>query len=201
MKLYLLDEPHGNREFAEFSHVGTWSDGELCSECGWSTESLTPPLQVAFDPDSDVIGDFSWCGYTMVVVGRVRSFLRENGFGCRFGRVEVVPPTTKRRGRKQVPYPYVGPKLYWLRTSARVPVDLEASGVEVETDCPVCKRKSYKFQRDDLVIRRSKWKEQKLFHLTQYRDLSTIYVVEPALEEMISAGFTNLGYREVGLVK
>jgi len=201
MKLYLLVNPRQYEQFARISHVGTWTDSELCSECGQHDSRLTSPLQIEFEPDSDCIGDFSWCGYTMVVLAKVRGFLREHAFGCRFGRVEVVAPTTKRRGRKQVPFPYVGPKLYWLRTNARVPMDLDASGVEVETDCPLCKRKSYKFQRSGLVIRESDWNGEKLFHLSQYSNSSATYVVESALEEMISAGFTNMGYREVGVVR
>ncbi len=99
-----------------------------------------------------------------------------------------------------MPYPYAGPKLRWLRTANYVPMDADASELSIDIDCPECRRTSFDFQMDGIVVRRSDWKGQKLFHLKQYSDSDAMYIPEPALEQLLSAGFTNLGYVEVGVI-
>ena len=130
----------------------------------------------------------------------MRNFFREKSFECKLGRVEVMPPTTKS-GKKRVPYPYEGPKLFWVRPTVLVPLDAKASGVRIEIDCPVCKRNSYEFQRTGVVIRQCEWNGEKIFRIAQYSDSAATYIVESALKEMISAGFSNLGYIEAGVIK
>ncbi len=99
-----------NYEFARFSHVGTWTKGGICKNCGQGTSELIEPLPIEWDPDSDLIGDFSWCGYVMVVTPKALQFLMGNGFKCDFGKTQVVAPSKKRK-KKRVAFPYDGPTL------------------------------------------------------------------------------------------
>lgn len=71
----------------------------------------------------------------------------------------------------------------------------------MQVECVVCGQGRYQFKRSGLVIRRLDWNGEKVFHLAQYSALSATYAVESALEELVSAGFTNLGHREVGVIQ
>jgi|LAHU01.1.fsa_nt_gb hypothetical protein len=113
MKFFLLDDPARPGDYARFSHVGTWTPGSVCSGCGLCSAELTEPLQIEWNDGTERIGDFSWCGYHCVVINRVRGVLTDASFECEFGRVEVLPPSGKRR-MPRVPYPYSGPTLSWM---------------------------------------------------------------------------------------
>lgn len=201
MKLYLLDNPSRPSVFAQFCHVGTWSEGELCDACGQTLQHLIEPLQIEWDPGTETIGDFSWCGYTAVVRNDVRSFLEENGFECIFGRVEVLPPTGwKRTQRARVPFPYTGPELWWLIPTRRVALDEAASGVRLEIDCPRCGQKDYSFRRTGIVIRAGNWNREKLFLIDQFGESGAMFVPDFALAELIDRGITNLKPIEAGVI-
>lgn len=111
--IYLFDDPAQPGKHARFSHVGTWSDGYVCKPCGNTTERLIEPLQIEWNDGTEVIGDFSWCGYTAIVLDPVKSFLKKNGFDAKYGKVDVMRPTAKAK-RPSVSFPYEGPKLLWL---------------------------------------------------------------------------------------
>src|SRR5689334_9597007 len=111
MKFYLLDDPAKPALFASFSHVGTWSKGKMCKGCGISTEKLVEPLQIEWEPGTQTIGSFSWCGYHCVVTDEVRGFFEGVTADCTFGRVEVMPPTEKTK-LPRVGFPYTGPRLH-----------------------------------------------------------------------------------------
>lgn len=199
MKLYLLDDPAQPGRFARFTHVGTWSEGELCDGCGQCTQELIEPLQIEWDPGTDRIGDFSWCGYTAVVRNEARSFLEEGEYPCRFGRVEVVAPTVTRSRRRRVAYPYTGPELSWLIPTRRVALDENASGIELEVDCPQCGQKDYSFRQTGLVIPADEWGGEKLFLIEQFGKSKATFLPDFALSQLIEQGFTNLEPVEAGV--
>jgi hypothetical protein len=95
MTLFVLDDSARPGDFARFSHLGTWSPGSVCKGCGLSSVELVEPLQIEWEPGTERIGDFSWCGYHCVVTSKVRRFLADAGFECGFCGVEVLPPNQK----------------------------------------------------------------------------------------------------------
>ncbi len=102
MKIYLLIN-WDNYEYARFSHIGTWSkETESCERCGYSDQHLIEPLQIEWEPDTDIIGDLSWCGYSIVVLENVKKLLLEKYFECEFGKVEVKKSTTPKKHKKIV---------------------------------------------------------------------------------------------------
>jgi hypothetical protein len=200
MNLYLLDDPAKPGEFARFSHVGTWSKGSLCKNCGVTTEKLIEPLQIEWDKGTERIGSFSWCGYTCVVTDEVRKFLEQTKVDCTFGRVEVMPPTEKTK-RPRVPFPYTGPRLHWLIPARRLPVNQTRSGVQLISDCAQCGEKRYSFKRDGLVIDAATPAETVLFVIDQFGKSRATFITEPLLAWLKSEGFTNLCPRLAGTLK
>jgi hypothetical protein len=119
------------------SHVGTWADDRVCSACGESSAPLVEPLQIEWEEGTARIGDFSWCGYSCVVTDEVRQRLEHDAFECRFGRVEVQEPAAPS-SRPRVAFAYRGSALSWLMPTARVPLDVRASEVELKSECRAC---------------------------------------------------------------
>ena len=198
MRFYSLLDPRLLTEYAEFSHVGTWSEGELCPQCERPTSRLTEPLQIEWEPDFDRIGDVSWCGYTAVVTAEVAAKLKEHGFEVAFGKVQVMPPTTPKRRRKMVSYPYEGPALRWLRPKERIQLDTERSDVPLVIDCPLCKQKDYKFKRRGLVILSAHWGGQKLFKIQQLEPSAIMFVSEEGRSLLEDMALTNIVFEEAG---
>jgi len=202
MRIYLLESPR-TYQYAGFAHVGTWTNDRLCPVCEGRLDRLAQPLLIEWEPDSEVIGDFSWCSYTMAVVTKVRDYLLKSGFECSFGRVEVVPFAKWRKtsSKPRVPYPYEGPELHWVRPRKRVRLNQEQSGVVLETYCSACKQSRYTFKREGIVIDQAAWKGCKMFRIKQFDPSDATYVTEDALELLSSKGFTNLGYLEAGMIR
>ena len=199
MTFFLLDDPMKPDRFAQYAHIGTWTDGEICKECGVNSQWLTEPMQIEWDPGTETIGDFSWCGYTCVVTARVRRFLTQNDFACRFGRVEVMPPRYRTR-MPRVPYPYTGPKLNWLRPVKRLSLNEGRSGVTMESDCWACGMRRYTFKREGLVIDAESWSGEKMFRISHFDRSAATFVTEDALKELTDQGFTNLCPLKAGIV-
>ena len=191
MKLFLLEDPDLLTQFARFSHLGTWSKGKLCEGCGQSTSRLKEPLQIAWEPDSGVIADFSWCAYAAVVTRRVADSLSELDFEFDLGAVQVVEPRRKGR-KKRVPYPYKGPELKWLLPSSRISLDPSGSGIELLIDCKVCRQPKYTFKRDGIVVNRDCWDGQKVFCMQQYPRAQAMFVSEEGMRLLQERGFSNI---------
>ena len=204
MKIYLLKAERCDKfyDFAVFGHVATWSKNyESCETCGFLNQHLVEPLLVEWEPDSDIIGDFSWCSYSIVVLERVKRFFEDRNFEARYGKVEVIKPSKiYKRKKKQVPFPYAGPKLHWLMPTERVNLDIEKSRLEIKTNCADCGRLVYKFKMEGLVIPESEWKKRKMFRISQWRSSAT-FVSEEALTEILSQNFTNFWYKEAGYAR
>ena len=133
MKIYSITDPK-DYSYARFSHVGTWTKGSLCPECHMPSSQLVPPLQIEWESGSDVIGNFSWCSYHCVVTEDVLNLLGKYTASCKFAEVIIKKPTTPKKGKATIPFPYEGPKLSWFYQVPSVTVDLESSGIELKQE-------------------------------------------------------------------
>lgn len=197
MKIFLLVNPRKPSEFAMPACVGTWSEGYVCKACGQSTERLIEPVKVEWEPGTDVIGDFSWGGYTAIVTETARRLLGDLNFKCEWGNVVVVPPTTKSR-RRRVAYPYSGPPLHWLIPTNELRLNEEGSGVTLESDCRECGQRSYTFKRDGIIIDAADWNGEKMFLIQQFERSGATFVTEEGLRLLQEQEFTNLCPRLAG---
>lgn len=198
MKFYLLDDPAKPADYASFSHVGTWVDEKSCKMCEETASRLVEPLQIEWDEGSTRIGDFSWCGYHCVVVSAVRARLVEESFECRFGRVEVLPSEITLRPR--VDFPYQGPDISWIISTASISVDTQRSHINVVSECAYCGRKRYEFKRDGLQITSSAWNGEKLFRIEQFGRSQAKFMTEEGLGVLRRRQFTNLCPKFAGLI-
>lgn len=183
-------------KFAQYAHVGTWSDGRLCPDCGITSERLIPPLQIEWEPGTENIGDFAWCGFTCVVKATVRNYLSEFEFECSYASVEIKEPSERTRA-KRVPFPYTGPKLYWLRPNFRVPLNESASGVYLKRECKTCGVKQYNFKQVGLIVSKQLLGGKKIFQIRQFRS-SAIFLTEDAIHLLNQKGFSGYKLIEAG---
>ena len=200
MKIYLLQDPGLYDMYARFSHVGTWSDGGFCSACGEATSNLIEPLQIEWDPGSDRIGDFSWCGYVAAVTDNVKSSLSSHGFDCEYRKTEVMKPQNIEK-YNTVDYPYKGPALNWVLPKSSLMLNEKMSRVDLSSDCGECGQKLYTFRREGIVIDSSQWNGEKIFSIVQFDKTFAIFSTEEGLQEILYFNFTNLGYSECGYIK
>ena len=200
MKIYLLECPRNYDQYARFSHVGTWTKGGICKSCGQGRSRLTEPLAIEWEIDSDIIGDFSCCGYVMAVVGKVKKYLLNKRFECQFGKVVVSPPTKNTR-KKRVPYPYVGPYLNWVIPTDYIELNEKESGVGLQIDCSDCDQKRYAFKREGIVIERDVWEGRKIFRIKQFYKSSATFITEEAIKMLLDKDFSNIGYSVAGYIR
>ena len=206
MQIYLLTSLVMPSVHPLFGHIGTWSEPKItdpwgtCSLCGNHDSILLEPLQIEWLTGSTEIGDFSWCGYTAVVLDHVRDWLVKSGFEVRFGRVEVQKPKGKKGRMPRVPFPYVGPHLNWMISEKRVLLDEERSGIEKVPDCKRCGQKRTKFVRKDIFIPRANWKGEKLFIIEQNGKSGAMFITEEAASLLHSTKFSNYVLRPAGII-
>ncbi len=203
MKIFLLNGTPPDYRFAECSVVGSWSKGgKPCKACQLTTQDLTEPLLVEWEPGSDVIGDFSWGGYTAVVKEEVKSFFERSHFECQFGIVKVVPFPERIKKSKipQAPFPYTGPVLHWLRPTEFVELDEKQSCVNIRVDCQECGQKDYTFRRTGLVIKATALGNRKLFRIKQFGKSKATFVTEEVATQLTHAGFSNFHCHEAGVI-
>jgi hypothetical protein len=191
MNIYLLDDPMLPSIHPMFAHVGTWSDGSVCKTCGKTSETLIEPLLVEWMAGSREIGDFSWCGYTPVVLDHVKTWLVQSKFEVRFGKVKVVQPSLSKYQMPRVAFPYVGPRLHWMMAEKKLRLDERASGIEPKQDCLICGQKQTEFVREGIFIPKANWKGEKIFEIYQNGKSGAMLTTEAALEMMNKQGFTN----------
>ena len=189
--------------FAHFAAVGTWvDDGSRCDACDWHGSALVEPLLVQWEPSSEVIGDFSWdgpFGLLFVVTGPVAEFLRDNGFPCDLLTVDYVPPESRRKTRL-VPYPYVGPKQYWAECRTLVDLDMNTSGVKIESSCEVCGMIRHTFRHRKITIRTRDWLGDMMFRVRTNEPSSATFVTEEGRRLIEDAGFSNVAFSIAGKI-
>lgn len=133
MRIWRLDHPR-DPVFAQASLIG---------ERSYSRGKRIQPLVIEWEPDSDVIGDFTWTfiGTAIAVTERVGKALLERFGGFELGPVEMIqnprlkrPTRITRRTKPRVWLPYEGPPLYELWVTAWVNADLDRSSLTIERD-------------------------------------------------------------------
>lgn len=128
MKLWRFTDPCDYR-FARASRVGgTWQDGEY--------RFRSRNILIEWEPDSDVVGDFTWPGLDtdLVVTDRVGKALHDagiSGFELRSVEMQENSEPAKRRSKKpRVRLPYKGPPLWDFWVTAWTAMDREHSTVD-----------------------------------------------------------------------
>lgn len=199
MKFYCIRKIKSNK-YADFSHVGTWSElTESCDECDYTNEKLIEPLLIEWETGSDIIGDFSYCGATVLVTNQVMDTLIDLKFDLEFRQVIVQRNTDKiKKNEKIVRFPYAGPPLNWIVPKTLVPIDINSNGIVVEK-CTKCHREDFQFKSSGLVIDKKKVNSAKIFGLELY-GASLVYISENGLEDLLKHKYTNFIYEEVGRI-
>lgn len=130
MKIWKLSEPFDYR-FARAGRTGgTWQDGEY--------RERRRPLTIEWEPDSDVVGDFTWPGLNTDIVvadsvGKALSNANVPGFELRQLNMQENSERSKRRSKKpMVKLPYHGPQLWDFWVTAWTRLDRERSTVTEE---------------------------------------------------------------------
>jgi hypothetical protein len=187
-------------DYASFTHTGTWVDDRLCNSCGRASSRLAEPLLVEWDKGSNRVGDFSYCGYTVIATKCVRDFLIEHTFEFEYRYVEVVRPDNDANLEKRVPYPYTGPELFWIVPRIHIPLDPGRSGVRQRGRCDLCGMTDWSFARDGIVVDRSQWNHEKVFEIEQFVPAGAIVITEMGLSVLLSTQLSNIGFHECGMV-
>lgn len=200
MKIFLLHDPKRFTECARFSHIGSWSTGKLCQKCQQPTSKLIEPLQIEWEPGSDVVCEFSWCGYLAAIHKALGIRLQKAGFDIYLGSIEYVKPLSKSK-EKRVPYPYPGPELRWLLPTKRIPLNEKESDVSVIIDCDDCGQKKYTFKVEGLVIDKTSWNGEKIFQIDQFNRSRAMFITEQAAEEMKALTISNIALSEAGEIQ
>ena len=129
MKLWRLSDPY-NYGFARSGRVGgTWQEAEY--------RERKHPIIIEWEPDSDIIGDFTWPGLAtdILVTDRVGSIITASQVeGFELLTVEMrensEPKKRPSKGRR-VRLPYSGPRLWDLWVTAWTHIDRSRSTITV----------------------------------------------------------------------
>lgn len=127
MKLWRFSDPSDFR-YARASRRGTWEG---------TPSRRVRPLVIEWEPESDVVGDFTWPGFDtdIVITDRVGKALKQAGLsGFELAPVEMVENSeeSKRASiRPRVKLPYVGPPLWDLWITAWAQLDCDHSTVKL----------------------------------------------------------------------
>ena len=157
-----------------------------------------PPLLIEWDPDSDIIGDFSWSGFGFELVARlnVAQALVQEFTGFRIESVQMVEPSVglRRRKKKMVSLPYEGPELCELWIDRWFRLDEKASSLNLERVCGTCGFRFYTPKREGLVLERPT-DAPAFFRLEQFP--AWVFVSSEVKQHIEATGFTNVAFRDV----
>lgn len=197
MKLFLLDDPMRAEQFARFVYSGTWTKGQLCPVCRRGTSELVPPLLIEWEEGSDFLGDLAWAGgsYMCIAPQPIRQALAFLDPDVDWGEVRVLPPERKRARRRRVPYPYTGPKLWWLQPKHRVFINWAEAAKLI---CPGCGEYVGQFRRSGIVLRAEEVGRRQIFRLAENGRSPAMFVPEDAAKRIVDAGVCNVALLEAG---
>jgi len=125
MKLWRFSDPC-KYEYARASRRGSWAG---------SPSRRVQPLIIEWEPDSDVVGDFTWPGFDsdIIVKETVAKVLQAaNVPGFELGPVQMQEnsePAKRRSRKRRVKLPYSGPQLWELWVTAWTNLDSARSTV------------------------------------------------------------------------
>lgn len=190
------------KEFGVFAAVGTWTDGEECAKCGFSTEDLVAPLQIEWEEVGKTSADFVWDGGFLVAVNsRVREWMKRQNYPCRFSAVKRVQWKRRGAGKSYVEdLPWIGQRLFWLRPTESVDLDEKASRVKVRKKCSVCGKAASKFKTSGLVVSTKSIGQTPIFRIRQFEPSDATFVTEAAKREIENAGFSNISFKLAGRI-
>lgn len=151
MQIFSLEEIPRDHTYAEAGVRGTWSEGSLCPECKGSTRRRIQPLVIEWEPDSDVLGDFTWgTPWSFAIVEHAMKALLAEFRGFEPGPVEMFqepklrrPTRITKRTKPRIWLPYEGPPLYDFWITARVHADMERSSIRLKKKCSTCGVETY----------------------------------------------------------
>jgi hypothetical protein len=125
MRIWQFSDPHDHR-FARATRRGTWEG---------KPSRRVQPLVVEWEPDSNLVGDFTWPGFgsDIMITDRVgEALLAAAVSGFELGPVVMQENSerAKRRSKKpRVQLPYRGSQLWDLWVTAWANIDLDRSTV------------------------------------------------------------------------
>lgn len=154
MKLWRLSDP-GNYEYARASRRGSWAG---------SPSRRVRPLIIEWEPDSEVVGDFTWPGFDseIIITGAVAKVLQAAEVpGFELGPVQMeenAEPAKRRSKKPRVQLPYAGPPLWDLWVMAWTRADRDRSTInEVKGE-----NGSVDFELIGVEKTESSWDQQRL---------------------------------------
>ncbi len=202
-KIYLLTGNDDEKcEFASFISSGTFLHKNICDKCLMPIVNKPfhiEPYQIEWEDGSDIIGDFNYDFYNIVINEKVKKYLQEKEVECNLGKIEILPPESKKKKVKRVEYPYKGPNLYLLTPKKSLNLDIEKTGLKVKLDCKKCGNLLYHFKMDGVIIPNKNWNGEKIFKINQFG--SIIYITEDFLKDILPQNFSNFGYKEAGIIE
>jgi hypothetical protein len=130
MKIFRFSDPCDHDYAGAIRVGGTWQPGEY--------RERRRPIVIEWQPDSDVVGDFTWPGFAtdLVITDQVARALADRGIGGfelraveMFESAKVAKMSRRRSKRPRVRLPYTGPKLWDLWLTAWTHIDKERSTI------------------------------------------------------------------------
>ena len=214
MKLWRFSDPSDFR-YARASRRGTWEG---------SPSRRVRPLVIEWEPDSDIVGDFTWPGFDtdVIVTDRVGRALKEAGTtGFEMAPVEMVENSeaSKRRSKKpRVKLPYTGPQLWDLWVTDWAKLDHERSTVTLVEKQPDgteqyevsgVERREANWDQERMELVREKYPRTEgqglfvrtdtaIFRLAEFP--GWIFCTDEVKQLIESNDFTNVSFLEMGEV-
>jgi phage pi2 protein 07 len=166
-------------------------------------QKRVPPLIIEWEPDSDVIGDFSWRGVSFELVAKheVAEEIKKwfTGFDIKEIRMVQDPNikvselggTTERR----IYLPYSGPELCELWVDNWLCLNESKSNLKLEKICGSCGYRFFTPKRKGLSIENGAIKEDGFFRVHQFS--GWIFCTEAVKDFIEKKRYTNVAFLDV----
>lgn len=194
MKFYLLIDPDAISDLGDlpaarhFRLTGTWArTGESCPAC--SLSEIVPPWRIEWERGSPK-ADFFWTpvGYTCIITVLGFQSMRSAGFRL------TSMPVVEKKGRIFAPLE----GHFGLRPLEELDLNPEASGLQVDKSCTVCRQNHYLFKRDGLKLMHNYQEDFDIFSIRQIPFSPMTYLSERGVHRLLSLGLRNWGYSLAG---
>jgi|ERR1700722_633255 len=197
-------------DYATASYEGTFKKNPPCPNCknqGFQRWERISPLVIEWQPDSDLIGDFTWPSGLgeLVVTDRVKQCLElQSVTGVDFGPVKMIqnpklkkPTRMSSRTKKRIWLPYEGPPLWDMLTCSWCNLDMIASKRTITYECSICHRQEYSYTPDTpLVVNPDTWDGSEVFRI---REMGRLVFVLGRVKSIIEKNsFSNVTVEERG---
>jgi hypothetical protein len=115
--LWILAPPIQRGDFAKPGQRGAW---EVGPDGG---EHRVRPLIIEWQPGSDLVGDFSWAAFEVIVTVSAGQRLAERFAEFELSPVKMIEGESASGGSPSVSFPYKGPPVREFSVTASVPFD------------------------------------------------------------------------------